>query len=620
MQMLLILSKFLFIVLTVLLNVFVKPILSQDLNMEYLDGISLINSSNHLKGLEKWEIAYEEYKLSNLYNSAMGIQFTEFVTKYNIVSKYNIASEMFLWSLGDKKLNNNNKYIISHAYGILPLLNNKDKKIWEDMLNDDNNQIITKIKEFWNINDPNPFTNTNERLVEHWERIDYASKTFKRKSKKPYKTDDRGIIYVRFGEPTWKYARMIGLINPPLREAGNIANDPKQQTARDFEIWRYFNLDEDNPVVFMFGEVHQDGFREISGVEDLIENSKFRTGTKSLNAFIPTGTRIQLLYYNELFHIDKIFSDRWSELESEILRQRNRPNNGIVRYRTTLLKSKRNLFKNSDKHYKNSVFIPDYFSTVKSKIGKIETKVFPIRYLNNGDPKIVLLYYSYPSNNSGSISLNSKLVIYNEKWKEEDNIPYKPQNVFDYTSIFDIEHLRNKNYVFASAVVDTDTTTTEEILFKNLGSKILKNIEPLNGGIEELEISDLVIGNQTDTKYNLENYPFPFLPTDRISKNDKLNLYFELYNLYMGPNGTTNYNITYSVIKSKRKTLLNIFKNETENVSAQTLTTSSKYRSSKERIVLDINKLKKGKYELSVEIIDNNSNKKITRSQKFVIF
>lgn len=53
-------------------------------------------------------------------------------------------------------------------------------------------------KKFWASRDPDPATEVNERLVEHYRRVMYARENF---SRSQYPWDRRGEIYIRYGEP-----------------------------------------------------------------------------------------------------------------------------------------------------------------------------------------------------------------------------------------------------------------------------------------------------------------------------------------------------------------------------------------------------------------------------------
>ena len=57
-------------------------------------------------------------------------------------------------------------------------------------------------RRFWKAREPLPVKNYNERLVEHYRRLDYAKQNFHINMRNGY--DDRGRIYIRHGEPDQK--------------------------------------------------------------------------------------------------------------------------------------------------------------------------------------------------------------------------------------------------------------------------------------------------------------------------------------------------------------------------------------------------------------------------------
>ncbi|MBN2289277.1 MAG: GWxTD domain-containing protein [Candidatus Glassbacteria bacterium] len=62
-------------------------------------------------------------------------------------------------------------------------------------------------RKFWKSRDPLPTTEYNERLVEHYRRLNYAKQNYHIKQTKGY--DDRGKIYIKHGEPD-QTARLVG--------------------------------------------------------------------------------------------------------------------------------------------------------------------------------------------------------------------------------------------------------------------------------------------------------------------------------------------------------------------------------------------------------------------------
>ena len=70
---------------------------------------------------------------------------------------------------------------------------------------------------FWNKRDPTPTTNLNERVLEHFRRVWFVRHHFST-GVQPY--DDRGIIYLRYGQPDFiTSSRKPNLQMTPLVEA-----------------------------------------------------------------------------------------------------------------------------------------------------------------------------------------------------------------------------------------------------------------------------------------------------------------------------------------------------------------------------------------------------------------
>jgi len=91
--------------------------------------------------------------------------------------------------------------------GELPLLFKDVKLIFTPQDNAEFQQSEHKgryVKRFWRLKDPTPMTPENEHLVEHMRRVAYAESIFKgRTPDKLY--DERGEIYIRYGEPAFRY-------------------------------------------------------------------------------------------------------------------------------------------------------------------------------------------------------------------------------------------------------------------------------------------------------------------------------------------------------------------------------------------------------------------------------
>lgn len=92
----------------------------------------------------------------------------------------------------------------------------------------------TRFFEFWKKRDPNPNTVRNERMEEHYARVDYANKNFKHYTE-GWRTD-MGMVYIIFGSPS------------------NVDRHPFESGSKPYEVWTYFDLN------YSFVFVDQTGF------------------------------------------------------------------------------------------------------------------------------------------------------------------------------------------------------------------------------------------------------------------------------------------------------------------------------------------------------------------------
>ncbi|MFQ6078003.1 MAG: GWxTD domain-containing protein, partial [Thermodesulfobacteriota bacterium] len=117
---------------------------------------------------------------------------------------------------------------------------------------------------YWKMRDPEPLTDVNERLVEHYVRVSYSRTYF---SQKQYPWDRRGEIFVRYGEPDYRsftggIEKIYDTDTQARVETGAIwrASDYKKSldkyglTSIPFENWIYFDLWGGKPAELVFSD------------------------------------------------------------------------------------------------------------------------------------------------------------------------------------------------------------------------------------------------------------------------------------------------------------------------------------------------------------------------------
>ena len=110
------------------------------------------------------------------------------------------------------------------------IITDDEKKAWKKLATDEEREQF--IEQFWRRRDPDPDTETNEYLEEHYERVAYSNQHFT--SGIPGWKTDRGRIYIMYGPPNEKETHPSGgLYERPSYEGGG------STTTYPFETWFY---------------------------------------------------------------------------------------------------------------------------------------------------------------------------------------------------------------------------------------------------------------------------------------------------------------------------------------------------------------------------------------------
>jgi len=110
------------------------------------------------------------------------------------------------------------------------IITDEEKKAWKKLATDAEREQF--IEAFWRRRDPDPDTELNEYLEEHYERVAYANQHFA--SGIPGWKTDRGRIYIMYGAPHEKESHPSGgSYERPSYEGGG------STTTYPFEIWFY---------------------------------------------------------------------------------------------------------------------------------------------------------------------------------------------------------------------------------------------------------------------------------------------------------------------------------------------------------------------------------------------
>ncbi|MCP4724400.1 MAG: GWxTD domain-containing protein [bacterium] len=604
-------SKFIVFIYLLQFFLFTPALLAQN-NNYYERCLERLESGRMMAAVNIWMQGKTMLQEEGKTDPRIGIKFIETVTKNKLKNLYERACEFYMWGFSKDNFNEYSDVYLEEAERVIPVLYIEDAKIWKEDLKNKDSILIKKIREFWIQKDPTPATPNNEKLIEHWKRIEYSRNNFKLNTYSPYKTDDRGTIYVKYGEPFLKKSGTFGQKLNPSTMNTHGAKVAKYHRYPQYEVWMYFKLWEDDRVYYFFGAPAGKRYGLLDGIEDFIENATFSNNNLTFNTYV--GTTIQEHYYGDMLVFGGEFAERLHELQGA--------NNSNV------ARGLRTKWKNRDKQNPLKLYAPGEVTNTTEYVIPIDIVYSSARLLNaDNSPQLSVVSMAYPTGAGENYTLDNILIRLNSDWTEVERFTDFPVNQYDNTSTFLIEHSDSTlNYILTAEAMPerlnyTVTSSNDTVMMKFAGKEILEKKRPLSTDPSILEVSDLITGIDIPPNANLKEYPFPVLPARELSKGDSLQVYFEVYHLSLNPGGNANYEVQFIVSRLPEKSFVNMLlgKRNPEEIITQTYTFSSNSTISKEKATFDISVLKEGKYEFIVEIKDLISNQIKIREGKFRI-
>jgi len=390
-------------------------------------GLKELDSGNQEKAIEIWSGAMD--KLANP-GYRIGYYMIKTVTAHQLKDYYELASKMYYLGLEDENLTDDEVDLISLDVKFTePLLERREKRKWTELVENRDAQILTHIKEFWDSVNMTISDTYNERLLEHWERSSYVSRLYDSSSRSYF--DDRGAIYIRFGEPSKKKdgtllfnsgfaeyvlsARMSdgGTSGNPVDQASFINTNYMVRNYHEYpqyEVWAYQELvpDQDD-VVYLFGNKSGSGVMSLMrSIDEFVPSAAFNTEGRnrpvsfgSLNdrladqpigeedtdvalestqivtqnkEMITPGLVLQLMYYRQFAAFDDFFSSRYSDM--------------MDRYMSTTTYLGKSISKefqliNTTRLLRRQGRAPQGRSSYENRLFRMESDLYAYRFLNN---------------------------------------------------------------------------------------------------------------------------------------------------------------------------------------------------------------------------------------------
>jgi len=602
----------------------------------YEQGIAKRDSGNWQAALDIWLAGYDSLKLQKP-DTRLGVTFMELATQKKAEKYYEQASEIYFWSLSKDSVGEYKQKLREEIERTKPVLDKEDYSEWLRVLKKNDSGLSKKITTFWVFKDPVPTTEKNERLIEHWQRIAYARENFKNDNTNVYGTDDRGLVYVKYGEPDKKLAGKLGTDQMEIMRWFPNNFLLRQEIQRynsnpEVEIWTYSGLKKEEATVFLFGK--KSGFGKYGlryGVEDFIPDRAFRRSSTRTTEGIMPGAFIQLMYYSELFSADNFFMDRFRELEA--LWANARAAGDLSPNRDVLL-GLLGHYRGMDQDNMEFKHLPLDRTGAFEGVEPLDLNYKTFRYIDNENQSNLLIIAASTNKNvdedfrpvffkqaqKTKYKFRHVLLSYDENLTLQEKVVDYPALRNHNTSIFDslIIKLDDRYRLVAEKIIldvrkarleKTDISDTAKVI--GISSVFLDEFVPLSLDRSKLEVSDLIVGVQTPHKLaQSTDYPFPIIPKDPLKKSDSLSIYIELYNI-SDENSALRFDCELRMIKddkvSKKKKLSESFQIEASGEKLE------------KTFSLDISKLISGDYELTVKISGKNLKKQKIRKTFFRI-
>ena len=452
-------------------------------------------------------------------------------------------------------------------------------------------------KRFWRSKDPTPTTERNERFEEHFRRVEYA-KTYFQKSRPPY-FDDRGKIYIKYGEPDDEYR---DIFNKDFAEKGNIS-------------WTY-EMSLGPGMTFDFVNFGFGGFKQVASLAEAapatlhyLEKmaygaSLYRARSSLSPSYFEIGTRVMLgdpqvaAYAVVDFEAERFETQLNAPLEVyhyEIGGEPLETHYTFCRFQEPKDTTRTEFYFAIP--FKPLHFVPDCMGGLESTL--TYTMLIQDKEFNTIQRRIGHL----PIQADTSQDLSNAFLVHQE------NFNLAPGS---YRYVVRIENAQGDARCLYTNPVEIKKPTAGELALSDI----------------QLAEDVMLVGPEKNpfVKNDLEVMPHPYWI---VQIDNPIYLYFEGYNLTCGIFGETNYTLTYKLKMTKvDKDFLskavdavgNLFTKEYKEEVGSTIERAGHSRTVVEYLALDLSNMKTGEADLVVQLTDKRTGQTVeeTRALKLV--
>ena len=537
----------------------------------FQEGLRLLEENQREEALNLWEDASEDPTVNP--DPRVGIAFLETVVEEEDEGRYDLAFQVFLWGLSGVDPNPFRSTVLEELDRILPILNEEETPRWTALKDSSTVTIARELRGFWIQKDPTPTTPLNERLIEHWQRILFARANYRYSIDPPYGTDDRGIIYVKYGAPGREKSGFLGAAEVELLV--RVPNDPTAREAMrrydsspQYEVWVYEDLNPSDFVQFLFGNEGGKGrFRLVDGVRDLIPTEAWsQASARYTPGGVPVAHYLELFYYQDLSALGGRFARRFSELDEVwnlYTHRRNPASGGVPAPSQNTLRAYSYRYDMQDRSDPES---PPTVAVVSAYEGgeREEIVVQAVRTLQENEPRLVITALSASRlgvrDRSGlrrqrleaeGFEMSHTLIVRDSLHREVGRLTERATSAQGDVSTFFLRH--PEEAINLTVTGETRRGVDEEDSEPQIGPPYpgqahLRPLAPLNTDPDHLEVSDLATGVRIPEALDVSGFLFPLLPTPKIWLEDPLLVYLEVYHLALDALGTGRFRADFRIV------------------------------------------------------------------------
>ena len=547
----------------------------------------------------EYDLAIDAYKQGALINLNDTYPLIQLSMVFMDIGKDEESSEAFYGGLNDIKDSSNVEKIFIDCREIAAVPEIKQCEAFKTT-----HEKLDFLKTFWKRRDPNPIDPVNQRLIEHYKRLNYARQTYSKAFSPWY--DDRGALYIKLGKPERIY------FGRP------------RQNIKENESWFYDNIKAG--LFFDFVDYH--GFYQLTSLFDAVDQSARLDDIVELfnerSSYNPYYQKIALKIRTQADVEQQRVEEQMQNAGGGLA------NIGPLLDRIGRIQSAAGVLQSNDNIQDNSFNLN--YANRQNFVFDVGAPHLPINcnfasFKASNKTSRLEFYYAVPFNqlnfipnisetNKFTTSLKLSLTLFDLKYDEVKKLDRE----------FDISAGGNE----ISSHFYIDQLENEILPGKYVAALEIRNNEKDKVGIyqfvvsvrdysaDSLTISDIEIAQYVDNTISKEKFVKPKStlkvvpnPAAGILKTKPLTVYYEIYNLTLNNEGKSSYQISYSIKMADNQDFLGkikgVFSGKSEASTSSITTKEGKSTTEREYIGFDISELPTGVASLEIKVKDLNS-------------